>query len=123
MDFIALSYFVAPFIGLTTIFIGLGAILKPEPMSKNFGIKASGTATAYVRSVGIRDIFMGLTVLILYFNQLWLQMALIQFCIGLVALSDFMVVRSCGDQKASLTHFAGAVAVVGYGVWILIFIK
>jgi hypothetical protein len=119
MDLVSLSYYIAPVIGMTTIIIGTGAILKPEPMSKNFGITASGTAAPFVQSVGIRDIFMGLTVLILYFNQLWFPMALIQFCIGLVALSDFAVVKNNGDQKASMIHLAGAMAVIGYGVWLL----
>lgn len=104
---------------MTTILIGTGAILKPEPMSKNFGIEATGSAAPYVQSVGVRDIFMGLTVLILYFNQLWFPLALIQFCIGLVALSDFIVVKKSGDQKASLIHLAGAGAVIGYGIWLL----
>lgn len=119
MDLIALSYYIAPVIGLTTILIGTGAFLKPEPMSKNFGIQATGTAAPYVQSVGIRDIFMGFTVLILYFYQLWFAMALIQFCIGLVALSDFIVVKKNGDPKASLVHLAGAIAVIGYGIWLI----
>ena len=120
MDFIiSSSYYIAPIIGFTTILIGIGAILKPQKMSNNFGITASGTAAPYVASVGVRDIFMGLSVLILYFNQHWFELSLIQFSIGMVAISDFLVVRKNGDQKASLTHLAGAIAVIGYGLWLL----
>lgn len=120
MDLISLSYYLAPIIGLTTIFIGLGALIKPQLMSENFGIKASGTANPYVRSVGVRDIFMGLTVLILFYKEQWITLGLIQFCIGGVAISDFLVVRAKGAHKISLVHFAGAVAVISYGVWLIL---
>lgn len=119
MDLISLSLYVAPIIGLTTILIGLGAMVKPESMSGNFGIPVVGKAKAWVISVGIRDIFMGISVLVLYFNQSWYEMALINFAIGVVALSDFYVVLKDGDQKKSYTHFAGAIAVIFYGAWIL----
>lgn len=52
MDLISLSLYVAPIIGLTTILIGLGAMVKPESMSGNFGIPVSGKAKAWVISVG-----------------------------------------------------------------------
>lgn len=120
MDFIAWSYYIAPIIGLTTITIGIAAILKPQQMSVNFGIQSSGSANPYVMSVGIRDIFMGLTVLILYFHQSWAQLGLVQLCIGLVAMSDFLVVLKNGDKKASMTHLTGAIAVIGYGAWLLL---
>ena len=123
MDLIALSLYVAPIIGLTTILIGLGAMLKPESMSGNFGIPATGKAKAWVVSVGVRDIFMGFTVLVLYFNQSWFELAFINLAIGVVALSDFYVVLKDGDRLKSYTHFAGAVAVLFYGAWIILMVQ
>lgn len=123
MNLILLSTYVAPIIGLTTILIGIGAMLKPQQMSGNFGIASTGSANPYIVSVGIRDIFMGLTVLILFFTNSWYELALVMFAIGLVAVSDFVVVRNHGDKKKSLVHLAGAFAVIVYGTCLMILAK
>ncbi len=119
MDFFALTYYLAPLIGLTTVAIGVGAILRPQHMSGNFGIVASGTANPYVVSVGIRDIFMGFVILNLYFNQLWNELSFVLFCVGMVAISDFLVVHRNGSKKTALVHLLGAIAVTSYGAWLL----
>lgn len=112
-------YYLAPIIGFLTIFIGIFAALKPEPMSKNFGISVTGPALPYVVSTGIRDVFMGLTILILFYKQDWVVLGFIHLCVGLVAISDFLVVQKHGDKKTSLVHLAGAIAVIGYGIWLI----
>ena len=119
MNFAELSLYMAPVVGITAVIIGVGAVLKPHQMAENFGISASGSASSYVVSLGIRDVFVGLTVLILYFNQAWRELGLIQFCIGLVAISDFLVVLKKGNKIISLIHLAGAFVVTAYGMWLL----
>lgn len=119
MDLTLLALYIAPVIGLTTLSIGISAAIWPQPMSKKFGIDASDKALPYVVSTGVRDVFMGLTVLILFYQQQWKILGAINLCIGLVAISDFLVVRKHGDSKTSLVHLAGAIAVIGYGTWLI----
>lgn len=108
--------------GVVACLIGLGAILKPELMSKNFGIKAVGAAKHFVVATGVRDVFMGLTVLILFYFQSWMFVGLIHILISLVALSDFLLVYRHGDRKAALTHMAGALGAGAFGLWMVFFI-
>lgn len=106
-------------IGFFTLVIGSLAILKPQMMSKNFGVIAKEEALPYVIATGARDVFIGLVVLIFFFLQMKQGLALCHLTIGLVALSDFLVVRKFGDKKTAWVHLFGAVAVVAYGTWIL----
>jgi hypothetical protein len=101
------------------LFIGVAATAKPEAMSKKFGITVSGVALPYVMSTGIRDVFIGLIVLILFYLQDWTALGAGHLCIGIVAISDFLVVRKYGDKKTSLIHLGGAVVVFAYGAWLL----
>ena len=55
--------------GFITLLIGIAATAKPKEMSKKFGIAVSGEALPYVMSTGIRDVFMGLVVLILFYHR------------------------------------------------------
>jgi Domain of unknown function (DUF4267) len=110
---------IALVIGVVTLLIGIGAVLKPEQMSKKFGISASGSTLPYVVSTGIRDVFMGLTVLILFSKQDWPVLAYVNFLLGIVAISDFTIVRKHGDRKTALVHILGAVAVFCYGAMLL----
>ena len=120
MNSLNLGYYIAPAIGLITLLIGSAAVLRPQIMSKNFGIAASGPALPYVVSTGIRDLFIGITILILFRQQDWNSLGLVHLSLGIVAISDFLVVQRHGDKKASLIHLAGAVAVIGYGIFLLV---
>jgi hypothetical protein len=119
MNISILFHYFAPLIGIVTILIGLAAVLKPEPMSKKFGISVRGEALPFVISTGIRDVFMGATILVLFFQQEWISLGLINLCVGAVAISDFLVVYRNGDRKTSLVHLFGAVTVIGYGSWLV----
>ncbi len=123
MSLSEIAFYIAPLIGFVTLIIGTAAVLKPAPMSKNFGIEVSGSALPYVVSTGIRDIFMGLTILILFSTQHHQQdrrtLGAIHLCVGVVAISDFLIVQKHGDKKTSWVHLLGAVAVIGYGVWLI----
>ena len=92
----------------------------PEKMSKNFGIAVSGFALPYVVSTGVRDIFMGLVVIILFLSQAWAAMAYCQLSLGFVAIGDFLLVRKYGNKKTSLVHLAGAIIVITYGSFLLV---
>ncbi len=120
MNFTNLAHYVAPFMGLVTLMIGVGAVIRPKQMAVKFGIAASESALPYVVSTGIRDVFIGLTVLILFYLSEWQALGAVILCIALVAISDFLVVRKHGDRRTSLVHLAGAVAVTAYGLWLLL---
>lgn len=107
-------------IGLCTFLIGVLAVSKPKYMSEKFGIVANESTLPYVVSTGIRDVFIGLIVLILFYYQAWKILGASNLCIGIVAISDFLVVRKYGDKKTSLIHLIGAVVVITYGTWLLI---
>lgn len=120
MNILTILYYFPLVVGVTTLLIGIAATVKPQEMSKKFGIAVSGSALPYVISTGIRDVFMGLVVLILFYIQSRTALAASHLCLGIVAISDFVVVRKYGDKKMSLIHVGGAVAVIAYGVAILL---
>lgn len=120
MNVTTLAHYIALIIGLLTLLIGVAAVLKPEPMSKKFGISVNGSALPYVVSTGIRDVFIGLTVLILFYKEQWSTLGAINLCIGIIAVSDFLVVQKHGDKKTSWIHLFGAIAVTGYGTWLIL---
>ena len=104
-------------IGLGVSFIGLLAISAPRFMSKNFGIPLDDKkALSYIVSLGIRDIFIGLTVFYLFFEKAWMTIAFVHFFISIVALSDFIVVMKHGDKNSYITHLTGLVISLLYGV-------
>jgi hypothetical protein len=116
---IHLFEYIAPIIGIVSLLIGIAAAAKPEAMSAKFGIAAKGATWPYVVSTGMRDVFMGLTVLILFYLQQWQAQGAIQLCLGVVALSDFWVVSKYGDRRTSFVHLFSAVFVIVYGSWLL----
>lgn len=116
-----IGHYFALVIGFATLLIGVAATVKPEKMAEKFGIAASGMALPYVVSTGIRDVFIGLIVLILCYRQAWSVLGASQLCLGIVAISDFLIVRKYGDKKISFTHLGGAVVVISYGIWLLLY--
>lgn len=111
--------YLAPLIGVMTLLIGVAAVLSPQKMSVKFGIAADGATLPYVISAGIRDVFMGIAVLVLFYFQAWMPLGLIHLALGIVAISDFAVVRKHGDRKTSLVHILGAIVVVLFGLWLI----
>jgi hypothetical protein len=111
-------YFNIP-VALVALLIGAGAILRPQVMSIKFGIPAEPKALPYVMSLGIRDIFMGLSILILFFLSDWYTLGLIHLCLGLVASCDFFVVFKNGVRETSFVHLLGAILSFSYGAWLI----
>ncbi len=119
MHLLTIGHYFPLIVGFVAILIGAAATIHPEKMSKKFGIAVNGAALPYVMSTGIRDVFIGLIVLVLFYLQAWSALGVGHLCIGMVAISDFLIVRKYGDKKTSMTHLAGAVVAIVYGVWLL----
>jgi hypothetical protein len=113
-----LLHTIAALSGLVALIIGTGALLMPEAMSRKFGITARGPALPYVMATGTRDVFMGLTILLLYFYEQWRLLGVVLCFVGIVAVADFLVVFKNGDKKTSAVHFLSAVFAVATGVWL-----
>jgi len=112
--------YLAPLIGLATLGIGLLAVAKPQKMSINYGIYANDKALPYVVATGIRDVFMGLMIVALFFLKEWRAIAIAQFLLAIVAIVDFSIVIKSGEKLKALVHLTGALAVSFYGIWILL---
>lgn len=120
MNTTELVYYFALMVGIGALIVGILAVLLPGTMSKKFGIAVSGAALPYVISTGVRDIFIGLTVLVLFYLQQWFSLGCINICIGVVAVTDFFLVRKHGTMKAALFHLLGAFVVANIGVWLIL---
>jgi len=105
---ILLPYFAYAVSGVACL-VGLGAMLFPKKMSEGFGVPISGAGVHYVRALGVRDIFVGIVVLLLGASALWAQLGYVCLAIALIAASDFYTVFYHGERKTSLAHFAGFV--------------
>ena len=79
-------------VGIVACLIGIGATLKPTFMSDGFGISVEGKATSYVVALGIRDLFIGVVFLHLFFTGQWAAVPIYCVALGVVAVSDFLVV-------------------------------
>lgn len=113
------AFWISGLIGLFCLIIGVGAVIRPEPMSKKFGIPVKGDALPYVVSTGIRDVAIGLMILILTYLQNWQSLGFSFLFLAIVAISDFAVVIKFGNKKASLIHLFGAISVTAIGIVLL----
>lgn len=118
MNLATIAHYFPLLVGIAALLIGAMAVAKPKAMSEKFGVIAEGQALPYVVSTGIRDVFIGLIVLILFYLEQWAAIGAAHFCIGLVAISDFLVVRKHGNKKVSLVHLIGAIVATVYGIWL-----
>ena len=109
MDLQTGLHIIALLIGIVACLIGIGAMLKPAFMSDGFGIAVDGKATGYVVALGVRDLFIGAIFLHVYFTANWQTLPFYSSALGVVAVSDFIVVIKNGDKKKAAVHLAGAV--------------
>lgn len=119
MDMTSMLFYLAPIIGLGALTIGILAMLWPQKMSEKFGISVVGESLPYVISTGVRDVFIGLVVILLYKAQNWSVLGYVHFFIAVVAVSDFAVVIKHGVRKTALVHAFGAVLVSVYGFFLI----
>lgn len=111
-------FYLAPVMGIVAFLIGIAAMVKPELMAKKFGIAANKEALPYVVSTGIRDVFIGLVLIALFFSERWQTLGLSVLFVALVAVSDFVMVWKHGDKKMAWVHFSGAVTAALYGAFL-----
>ena len=111
--------FLAPVMGAVAIFIGVLACISPSFMSKAFGIQASDAAEGYVIALGMRDIYIGVTILTLYSFSLFQLLGYLTLGIGVVAITDFLTVFFYGNKKVSVTHLGGAIFAFPYGAFLM----
>lgn len=104
MSFFGLS------MGVVATLIGCLAALAPKKMSEGFGIPADDQGKHYVFALGARDIFVGIVVLVLWWQAQWQSLGYVCFAIAFVALCDFYIVFKNGVKKAAVTHLLGFVA-------------
>jgi hypothetical protein len=119
MTYLDLLHYVALITGILAIVLGVVAIFIPVRMSKGFGIPVEGKPSAYISSLGVRDIFIGFVLLMLYQESAWTQIGYLSFMVSIVALVDFVVVYRNGLKRTSITHLIGTVLFVIYGILIL----
>jgi len=109
MNILNLLQYVALITGVLAVLLGAIAMILPTKMSDSFGIPINGIASSYVSSLGVRDIFIGFVMLMLYFNEAWKIVAYTSFMISAVAFVDFIIVFKNGSKKKSLTHLVGVI--------------
>ena len=119
MNILNLLQYVALITGVLAVLLGAIAMILPTKMSDSFGIPINGIASSYVSSLGVRDIFIGFVMLMLYFNEAWKIVAYTSFMISAVAFVDFIIVFKNGSKKKSLTHLVGVIIFIIYGFLIL----
>lgn len=111
--------FILLLIGIGAILIGLAAVALPQRASQSFGIKVYSEALPYVQATGARDIFLGITLLILYWRNDFLTAGYVCVAIACVSIVDAYVTWRNGSKPHSLFHVAGTVGVVAYGIWLI----
>lgn len=121
MNLLTLLHHFAAIIALFTLIIGIFAAAKPKAMAKNFGVPVPPEAYPFVIATGLRDIYIGLGIFVLYFLNLWFAIAITCLCLGLLALGDFVIVRKYGVKKVSWAHFLGATGAFIYGSFLLVY--
>lgn len=111
--------YLVPVFAAVSLIIGIAAMIAPAKMSRVFGIAVDGKAAALVVGMGVRDIFIGGIILILYFMDLLIPIGWSLLLLGLISLSDFWCVRKYGSKPISWTHLTSAVVVTGVGVYLV----
>ncbi|MBC7420591.1 MAG: DUF4267 domain-containing protein [Bdellovibrio sp.] len=112
--------FIPAMAGLVALIIGLLAVITPAKASKGFGIEASGPALHYVVATGVRDIFIGLIMLVLYWHGDTKIIGACFICIAVVAIADFTLTFKHGSKKQSVVHAAGAIFSIIYGSLVIL---
>jgi hypothetical protein len=114
--------YLVPLVGLGALGIGLAAMVMPAKMSGIFGVAVDGKAVAFVIGMGVRDLFIGGAITLLYFLELLIPAGWLLLMLGAVSFSDFVVVRKWGSKLISLTHLTGAVVVTCLSLFIIWFL-
>ena len=107
-------------IGVAAIAIGAFAMLLPRRAAAVFGIAAAGSALAFVRSMGARDVFIGVLLLLVWRSGEARLLGGLYLTTALISGTDFLVVFANGSRRVALTHGVGCLAGVVLGLWFLL---
>jgi len=110
---------ILPAIGLGAVVIGTAAVIMPAKASKSFGIEVHGEALPYVQATGARDIFLGITLLILFWRHEVLTAGYVCLAIAIVSIVDAFVTWKNGSKPHTLVHIGGTILVLAYGAWLI----
>jgi hypothetical protein len=112
---------VAGFVALCLIGIGAGALAAPRAASRQFGIPAENAAErAFVRAMGVRDLVLGVLLLLLAGSERRELIAWGLIASALVAAVDFALTSAAGARApARLLHAAGGLGLVVAGIVLL----
>jgi hypothetical protein len=115
MPWIQYLLWIAPLIGAVAIVIGGLAVIFPKRASKHFGIELKHEGFPYVAAAGARDIFIGLTLLIVYNQGDVSLLAKIILCVAVVSVIDLVMTLRHGTRSQSFIHLGGTIGVLAYG--------
>ena len=105
----------AGLVALALIGIGVGALLAPGAASRQYGIVLDDArALAFIRAMGVRDLLIGVLVLLLASTERRGLLALGVAASAAVALLDFAVVSRDGAARRSpgVLHGLGAIGLL-----------
>ena len=105
-------------IGTVAAAVGIGAVFFPEKSSAGFGVKVTVENSVYVRTTGIRDVFIGLVFLYLYGVQNSPALCFVSLATALVSFTDFLITKRYGDARAWAVHLGATAFLIGYAVWL-----
>jgi hypothetical protein len=112
---------VAGFVAFCLIGIGVGALVAPLAASRQFGIGAESAAErAFIRAMGVRDLVLGVLLLLLAASERRELIAWALIASAAVALVDLAVTSAAGARlPARLLHGVGGLGLIVAGVALL----
>ncbi len=105
----------APIIASGLLLVGLTAMTFPKWAAGMFGVKASTEGLPYVMAAGVRDVFIGLALLLIWQTGDHRLLAKAMVATAIVSLMDTYLVFKYGMRRQMALHILGTVAVVVYG--------
>ena len=101
-------------VALGLLGLGVGALLAPRLSARQYGISlADPRALAYIRAMGVRDLVLGVVLLLLAATERRGLLAAAVAVSALVAIVDFAVVAKDGaPARARLLHAGGALGLL-----------
>lgn len=121
MDFEFVLTNFAAVIGGSLIGIGLSAMVFPKWAATMFGINAPGTGLHYVTAAGVRDVFIGHVILLVWWAGYRGLLGNIIMSTAVISTTDVYLTYKYGTKSRVLIHAFGTVAVLVYGYLLLRF--
>lgn len=110
-----LSLFALP-ISFGLIALGCFGAVDPRRASMAFGIAGDG---AWVRAAGVRDIALGLFVLMVFMHARATLLGEVCACLAIVPVGDSILVYRSGARLIGIAHGLSAIVLVVYGLLLM----